>query len=109
MEEREVFVYWIKDGKVIQDKCIAIPKSKGTFMLKGYKRQPQTVYYSILDYCERNRVISFEDDYPCFKQMIIDDLEARVEETKKRLCQDGICQGGFLQKSTGSQIRYILI
>lgn len=74
--------YESKDGKVVQDKCIAIPKSKGAFTLKGYKRQPQTVYYSMLYYCERNRVVSFEDDYPRFKQMIIDDLEARVEETK---------------------------
>lgn len=87
MEEREVFVYWIKDGKVRQDSCIAIPKTKGTFTLKGYKRQPQTIYYGDLNYCERNRVISFEDDYPRFKQMIIDDLEARVEETKKRYLQ----------------------
>ena len=41
----------------------------------------------MLDYCERNRVVSFEDDYPRFKQLIIDDLEARVQETKNRLCQ----------------------
>ena len=87
MEERDVFVYWIKNGKVIQDSCKAKPKTSGAFTLKGYKRQPQTVYYSSLDICERNRVISFEDDYPRFKQMIIDDLEARVEETKNRLCQ----------------------
>jgi len=87
MEEREVFVYWIKNGKVIQDKCIAKPKTRGTFTLKGYKRQPQTIYYGDLDTCERNRVISFEDDYPRFKQMIIDDLEARVEVTRERLNQ----------------------
>lgn len=87
MEEKEVFVYWIKDGKVIQDTCIAKPKTKGAFILKGYKRQPQTIYYGDLDHCERNRVISFEDDFPRFKQMIIDDLEACVEETKKRFMQ----------------------
>ena len=87
MEEKEVFVYWIKDGKVIQDTCIAVPKTKGTFALKGRNRQQQTIYYDDLDRCERNRVISFEDDYPRFKQMIIDDLEVRVEETKKRFIQ----------------------
>ena len=87
MEEREVFVYWIKDGKVRQDSCIAVPKTKNAFILKGYKRQPQTIYYGDLDFCERNRVISFEDDYPRFKQMIIDDMEVRVAEATKRLKQ----------------------
>ena len=87
MQEKEVFVYWIKDGKVIQDTCIAVPKTKGTFYLKGRNRQHQTIYYGDLNRCERNRVISFEDDYPRFKKMIIDDLEARVEETKKRFIQ----------------------
>lgn len=87
MEERDVFVYWIKDGKVIQDKCIAKPKTGGAFELIGNKRQRQSVYYSSLDICERNRVVSFKDDFPRFKQMIIDDLEVRVEETKNRLIQ----------------------
>lgn len=62
-------------------------KTSATFILTGYKRQRQSIYYSSLYICERNRVISFEDDYLRFKQMIIDDLEERVEETKKRFIQ----------------------
>ena len=87
MEEKEVYVYWIKDGKVIQEKCIAKPKTSNSFILVGNRRQRQVVYYSTLGTCDRNRVISFEDDLPRFKQMIIDDLEARVEETRKRFIQ----------------------
>lgn len=32
-----------------------------------------------LGICERNRVVSFEDDLPKFRQMIIEDMEKRVE------------------------------
>lgn len=40
-----------------------------------------------LGICERNRVVSFEDDLPKFRQMIIEDMEKRVEIAEQKLNQ----------------------
>ena len=87
MDANEIYVYVVKDGKVVQEIWNCKEKNAGYYEIRTSKRQPQMVVKSSLDKCERNRVVSFVDDLPRFKQMIIDDMEARVEVTKQRLIQ----------------------
>lgn len=87
MESNEIYVYVIKNGKIVQEVWSYKEKSAGHYEIRTAKKQPQVVVKSSLDKCERNRVVSFMDDLPRFKQMIIDDMEARVEVTKQRLIQ----------------------
>lgn len=87
MEHNEIYVYAVKNGKVVQEIWGCREKNLGHYEIKIPKKQYQTVYKSSLDKCERNRVVSFTDDLPRFRQMIIDDMEARIEVTTQRLAQ----------------------
>lgn len=87
MQQNEIYVYAVKNGKVVQEIWGCREKNSGHYEIKIPKKQYQTVYKSSLDKCERNRVVSFTDDLPRFRQMIIDDMEARIEVTTQRLAQ----------------------
>ena len=87
MEQNEIYVYVVKNGKVVQEIWACREKNAGHYEIQSPKRQKQVVEKYYIDRCERNRVVSFTDDLPRFRQMIIDDMEARVEVTRQRLAQ----------------------
>jgi len=87
MEQNEIYVYVVKNGKVVQEIWACREKNVGHYEIQSPKRQKQVVEKYYIDRCERNRVVSFTDDLPLFRQMIIDDMEARVEVTRQRLAQ----------------------
>ena len=89
MDREIIYVYLIRDGKVVKDECTCTrdEKYKHRFNIFGKKRNRQSLLESQLDICERNRVVSFEDNLPKFTQMLIEDLEMRVEDAEKRLMQ----------------------
>ena len=87
MEHNEIYVYAVKNGDVVQEIWGCREKNSGYYEIQSPKRQKQVVEKYYIDRCERNRVVSFIDDLPRFRQMIIDDTEARVEVTKQRLAQ----------------------
>lgn len=87
MELNEIYVYVVKNGKVVQEIWECKQKNAGHYEIRSPKRQIQVVEKYYIDRCERNRVVSFTDDLPRFRQMIIDDMEARVEVTRQRLAQ----------------------
>lgn len=87
MEKETIYIYLIRDGKVVQDECRCEAKSKSTYKIYDKKRRMQTVSVTQLGVCERNRVVSFEDNLSKFKQIIITDLEKRVKLAETKLKQ----------------------
>ena len=87
MERETIYVYLVRDGKVVQDVCECEVRGKYTYRMTGRKRNAQIIDVGQLDICERNRVVSFEDNLPKFKQMIIEDYEKKVEDTTIKLKQ----------------------
>ena len=85
METNEIYVYLVKEGNVVQEVWNCTEKSSGAYYIKTGKKQRQIVYKSSLDQCERNRIVSFKDDLPHFRQVIIDEMEARIKEAAERL------------------------
>jgi hypothetical protein len=89
MDRETIFVYLIRNGKVVKDECVCARdekyKHRMTIYCKGRNRQ--SILESQLDFCERNRVVSFEDNLPKFTQMLVEDLEKRVKDAEKRLMQ----------------------
>ena len=84
-----IYVYLIRDGKVVKDECLCTKdeRYKHRYIICCKSRNRQSILESQLDVCERNRIVSFEDNLPKFTQMIIEDLEKRVEEAEKKLIQ----------------------
>jgi len=89
MNKEQIYVYLIRDGRVVKDVCECSRDEKYKYRLNiyGNKRNRQSILESQLDFCERNRVVSFEDNLPKFRQMLIEDLKKRVENAEKRLIQ----------------------
>lgn len=89
MNRETIFVYLIRDGKVVKDECSCTrdEKYKHRINVSSKGRNRQSILESQLDLCERNRVVSFEDNLPKFTKMIINDLEKRVEDAEKKLVQ----------------------
>ena len=87
MERDTIFVYLVRDGKIVQDVCSCQQKSKYTYRICDKKRRMQLIDVGQLGICERNRVVSFEDDLPKFRQMIIEDMENRVQIAEQKLTQ----------------------
>lgn len=87
MEVNEIFVYTVKEGKVVQEVWNCKEKSKYSYYIRATKGNRQIIHESQLDKCERNRVVSFIDDFPRFRQLIIDDMEARIKIEAARLKQ----------------------
>lgn len=87
MEKETIYVYLIRDGKVVQDMCECEVRGKYTYRMTDRKRHAQIIDVGQLDICERNRVVSFEDNLPKFRQMLIEDYERKVEDATKKLKQ----------------------
>jgi len=89
MDKETIYVYLIRDGKVVKDECVCTrdERYKHRLNIYGNKRNRQSILESQLDFCERNRVVSFEDNFPKFRQMLIEDLKKRVKDSEKRLMQ----------------------
>jgi len=87
METQTIYIYLIRGGTVVQDECACEEYRGGRYRFQDKKRNFQTIGKSQLDVCERNRVVSFTDDLPRFREMIIADLEKRIEVTRIRLKQ----------------------
>lgn len=89
MDKETIFVYLIRGGKVVKDECLCTrdERYKHRFHICCKGRNRQSILESQLDFCERNRVVSFEDNLPKFTQMIIEDMEKRVEDAEERLMQ----------------------
>lgn len=87
VEKQTIYVYLIRDGKVVQDICECEVRGKYTYRMTDRKRNAQIIDVGQLDKCERNRIVSFEDNLPKFRQLLIEDYERKVEETTKRLKQ----------------------
>lgn len=89
MDKETIFVYLIRGGKVVKDECLCTrdERYKHRFHISCKGRNRQSILESQLDFCERNRVVSFEDNLPKFAQMIIEDMEKRVEDAEERLMQ----------------------
>ena len=87
METKEIYVYAVKNGKVVQEIWDCEEKGKYTYYIKTGKRSKQIIYDTQLDKCDRNRVVSFIDDLPRFRQLIIHDMEERIKKEETRLKQ----------------------
>ena len=85
MEKDTIFIYLVRGGKVVQDACKCYEKGKHTYRIFDKRRRMQIVSDGQLGICERNRIVSFEDDLPKFRQLLIEDMENRIEMAEQKL------------------------
>ena len=87
MGKETIFIYLIRDGKVAKDECVCMrdERHKHRYIVYARSRNRQSIGEEQLDVVERNRVVSFEDNLPKFKLLIIEDMQMRIADAEKKL------------------------